>query len=85
MVNPVLKQLANQSKVGNLQKIQQMANVLKGASDPRAMIDMMARNNPQLQNVLQFVHANGDDPKAAFYKAAQEQGIDPDEVLRLLQ
>lgn len=71
--------------LGNLQQIKSMMAMLNGSGDPMTMINQMARNNPQLQNVLQMVQANGGDAKAAFYKLAQEQGVDPDEILNALK
>lgn len=71
--------------LGNLQQIKSMMAMLNGSGDPMTMINQMARNNPQLQNVLQMVQANGGDAKAAFYKIAQEQGVDPDEILNALK
>ena len=62
-----------------------MMAMLNGSGDPMTMINQMARNNPQLQNVLQMVQANGGDAKAAFYKLAQEQGVDPYEILNALK
>ena len=38
-------------------------------------------NNPQMREIMEYVQANGGDAKAAFYKKAQEMGIDPDAVL----
>ena len=42
-------------------------------------------NNPQMRQVMEYVQANGGDAKAAFYKKAQEMGIDPNEVIAQLQ
>lgn len=71
--------------LGNLQQIKSMMAMLNGSGDPMTMINQMARNNPQLQNVLQMVQANGGDPKTAFYKLAEEKGVDPDEIINALK
>lgn len=71
--------------LGNLQQIKSMMAMLNSSGDPMTMINQMARNNPQLQNVLQMVQANGGDPKAAFYKLAEEKGVDPDEIINALK
>ena len=42
-------------------------------------------NNPQMREIMEYVQANGGDAKAAFYKKAQEMGIDPDAVLSQLR
>ena len=48
------------------------------------MLNQMIGQNPQIRQVMEYVNNNGGDPKAAFYRLAQEQGIDPDEVLKHL-
>lgn len=65
-----------------------MANVMntirmvKSASNPMAMIQNMAAQNPQVQQAIRMA---GGDPKAAFYNLAQQQGINPDEIINMLR
>lgn len=42
-------------------------------------------NNPQMREIMEYVQANGGDAKAAFYKKAEEMGIDPDAILSQLR
>lgn len=42
-------------------------------------------NNPQMREIMEYVQSNGGDAKAAFYKKAEEMGIDPDTILSQLR
>ena len=39
-------------------------------------------NNPQMKQVMDYINANGGDPKTAFYKLAKEKGVDPETILK---
>jgi uncharacterized protein YdbL (DUF1318 family) len=52
------------------------------SGDPQAMAQMMVNNNPQVAQILQ--QYNG-DAKQAFYAIAQQNGVNPDEILNLLK
>ena len=42
-------------------------------------------NNPNMKQAIDYVNANGGNPKDAFYKLAKERGIDPDSILNSLK
>ena len=46
------------------------------------MLNQMIGQNPQIKQVMDYVNANGGDPKTAFYKLAEERGINPDEFIK---
>ena len=58
-----------------------MAQTLKATSNPQAFVNQMMTNNPQVQ---QIINQYGGDPKTAFYKYAEANGIDPNEILKML-
>ena len=74
MQNPMLKQLSQS-------KIAPMINVMKACKDPQALLAQM----PQYKPIMDYINANGGDPKEAFYKMANEMGIDPNDVLSQLR
>ena len=83
-MNPMAQNL-NQSQIAqNLAPIKNMMNMLKSAGNPQMMLNQMMGQNPQIKQVMDFINANGGDPKTAFYKVAQEKGVDPNEILRQL-
>lgn len=78
MVNPILQNLTMNS-------LKPMINMVKTAQNPQAMLEQLARSNPQLKNVMDMVNANGGDARSTFYKMAGQKGIDPDTILKLLR
>lgn len=86
MQNPILQDLTTRSLMpNNIGQIKQMMNMIRSAGNPQLMLQQMAQNNPQLRQVMSIVQQSGGDPKAAFYKMAQEKGIDPDQILSMLR
>jgi len=48
------------------------------------MLNQMMGQNPQMKQAMDYVNANGGDPQKAFYKLAQEQGVNPDDFIKQL-
>lgn len=72
-MNPMLTNL-------NSHGIKQMVSQIKAMGNPQMMLQQM----PQYRQAMEYINANGGDPKTAFYKLAQERGVDPNEILRQL-
>lgn len=84
MQNPMLQALKSQPN-NNLSQIKSMLNMVRSAGNPQAMFQSMIQNNPQMRQVMDLINQSGGDPKAAFYKLAQEKGIDPQQILDMLK
>lgn len=83
-MNPMLQTL-NQNQINQgLVPIKNMLNVVRSAGNPQMVLNQMIGQNPQMRQVMDYINANGGDPKAAFYKLAQEKGVNPDDILRQL-
>ena len=80
-VNPMLGMLNQNQMV----PIKQMLNLVRGAQNPQAMLQQMIQRNPQLQTVMNYINQNGGDARTAFYKMAEEKGVDPDSILSQLR
>lgn len=65
--------------------IKQMMNTLRMASNPQTMLTEMVNSNPQVKQAMDYVNNNGGDAKAAFYQLAQENGVNPDEIINMLK
>ena len=80
-MNPIIQALSkgNMSRLG---QAKQMAQMLRTSSNPQAMANQIMSNNPQVRQIIQQY---GGDPKTAFYKYAEANGIDPNEVLNMLK
>lgn len=85
MQNPMLQALRSQPVNNNLSQIKNMMNMIRSARNPQAMLQSMMQNNPQMRQVMDLINQSGGDPKAAFYKLAQEKGIDPQQILDMLK
>ena len=69
----------------NMGKIKQMMDMVKGASNPQGMLNMMAMNNPQLKKVMEIVDQYGGDSMKAFRETAEQMGINPDEIMGMMK
>ena len=76
-MNPILKNL-NQNPM-------HMINAVRNASNPQAMMNQLIKTNPQMKQVMDIVNANGGDARTAFYKMAEQKGIDPNTILNMLR
>ena len=59
-----------------------MVQTIKSCGDPNAMISQMMSNNPQIN---QIINQYGGDPKTAFYKYAEANGVNPEEILQMMK
>ena len=75
----------SQTQLNNISQVRNLMNIFKKASNPQALLKGMIERNPQLKNVMDYVQSHGGDPEKAFYAMAKEKGINPDEVIKLLQ
>lgn len=80
-MNPMLMAML----CNRLGPIRQMMQTMRAAQNPAHALQQMAGNNPQLQQALQLVQQSGGDAKAAFNKLCQERGIDPQQIIAMLQ
>ena len=59
-----------------------MVQTIKSCNNPQMMISQMLSQNPQVNQIIQQY---GGDPKTAFYKYAEANGIDPNEILQMMK
>ena len=62
-----------------------LINNIRNSTNPQETFSQLMNNNPQLQQVMNYVQQNGGDAKAAFYNLAKEKGIDPNTILSQLR
>lgn len=80
-MNPILQTL-NNGNLSRLSQVKQLAQTIKTANNPQALVNQMMANNPR---VSQIINQYGGDPKTAFYKYAEANNINPDEILNMLK
>ena len=67
----------------NLAHIKNMMNMLKSSLNPDSLIQQVAKNNPQLSQVLQL--CNGRNPEQVFREMCKQRNINADEFIKMLQ
>lgn len=60
-------------------------NMLKGQANPMQTLQQMAQTNPKIKQAFDYVQENGGDMKSAFYKLAEQNGVDPNNIINMLR
>ena len=53
--------------------------------NPQEMMKNLLNNSPQGAEVNKILQESGGDIEKAFYKAAEERGFNPEEILEILK
>lgn len=77
--------MGNQLLPNNISQIKNMMNLFKGAKNPQQMLMNMANQNPQMRQVMNLIQNSNKSPKDLFYEMAQQKGIDPNQIINMLQ
>ena len=77
-MNPLLTGILNP-------QIRQLLQTVRMSQNPQMAMQQLIQNNPQMKQVMDYVNANGGNPKDAFYKLAEEKGVNPDDILGMLK
>lgn len=94
MGNPILQQARSGQATNNglsdfINKFVGTVNVFK---NPKLAVQSLVQNSPQFKQfegvadeAMKYVQENGGDEKTAFYKLARQCGVNPDQILGMLQ
>ena len=63
----------------------QMMAMLKAAQNPQMLLNQMISTNPKLKEVMDLINQYGGDPNKALQAVAQQNGIDPQEIMDMLK
>lgn len=85
MSNPIIQALGGAQMPPIVGQVKNIMSMMRASQNPTAMLNGLIQSNPQYKQALEYVNANGGDPKAAFYKLAEEKGVDPNEILNMLK
>lgn len=69
----------------NNQGIQQIINMAKSGGNPMQMIQSIAGQNPQMQNMMNILNSGKMSPKQLFMNMANQRGINPNEIINMLK
>lgn len=67
---------------------QQQNNIiqmLKNSSNPGELFQSMSKSNPQVQSIMRLIQQTNQTPKQLFYQAAQQRGVDPNQILNMFK
>jgi hypothetical protein len=77
------------NQVGMSQQIPQSNNnivqMVKNSNNPGQLFQSMAQSNPQVQSIMRLIQQSNQTPKQLFYQAAQQQGVDPNQILGMFR
>ena len=85
MQNPILRGLTQNRVTNSISQVRNMFNSIKSVGNPQMMLQQMMSKNPNIKNAMDYIQQNGGDAKTAFYKMAEEMGVDPNSVLNGLK
>ena len=83
-IPPILQQLGRNNIQGMIQQVKQMMGMLRTAQNPSAVLNQLAMSNPNMKQVMDTVNQYGGDSMKAFRETAKQMGIDPNEVMKML-
>ena len=58
--------------------------MVRSARNPQAALMGMMGSSPQMKQVMDIVQQHDGDPMRAFREMAEENGLDPDEILSMI-
>lgn len=67
----------------NIAQLKEAYNMVSNSSNPRAMLNYLAKTNPNLAMAMQI--CNGQNPKDIFYEMCKQRGVNPDDILNQLK
>lgn len=77
------------NQVGMSQQMPQSNNnivqMVKNSNNPGQLFQSMAQSNPQVQSIMRLIQQSNQTPKQLFYQAAQQQGVDPNQILGMFR
>lgn len=86
-VNPILAR-QNQGRIGQLagaaNQLRGILNVLKTAQNPQNALQAAAMQNPQIRQAMEIAAQYNGDYNAAFRGICEQNGINPDDVMKAL-
>ena len=84
MANPFKQGFQPTQQSGeNLAPIKNMMQMINGAQNPQAALNMLMQKNPQMAQVMQLIQ--GRNPQEVFYAMCKERGVDPNTILNQLK
>ena len=75
----------SQAMPNGIAQVKNLMNVLRNSNNPQQLFFNMAKQNPQLQQIMNTIQNSNKTPKELFYQMAEQKGVNPEEILKQLQ
>lgn len=89
MANPIMEMLRKKSPVSQQPSqnngLVQAYKMLSSMQNPNAAIQTLMQRNPMMQQAMQLINSSNMSPKDLFYSMAQQQGVDPEQILNMFK
>ena len=83
MIPQILQQLGGGLRIPP--QIRQMISLVKSSGNPQAMLNQIIQSNPNMKQIATIIQQYGGDANKAFYAIAEQNGINPQEIINLLK
>ena len=70
--------------LGNLANIKKSVNSLRSLGDPKKALEQLMQGSPQMKQAIDYVNANGGNPKEVCYRMLKDNGLDPNALEKAL-
>lgn len=64
--------------------VRNIVNMAKAAGDKDVLMQQLAAKNPNIKQAVDYVKANGGDPKTACMGLLKQNGINPDDISKII-
>lgn len=81
MPNPLLSGMHDNEN--GFAALKNALNMLRAAQNPQAVLQQVAKKNPQLAAIMQM--CSGKNPQEVFYELCRQRGVNPESILSQLR
>ena len=84
-MNSLYNQLNQTNQPAQNNVIQKIIQMAKSGNNPQQLLNSLAGQNPQLNQVMQIVNSGKMTPKQIFMNMANQQGVNPNDIISMLK
>ena len=84
-MNSLYNQLNQTNQLSQNNVIQKIIQMAKSGNNPQQLLNSLAGQNPQLNQVMQLVNSGKMTPKQIFMNMANQQGVNPNDIISMLK
>ena len=85
MGNPILDLLGKRQQLQQSNSLVDLYKTMQSMSNPKNALTTLMQKNPMVQQAVQLINESNKSPKELFYSMAQQQGVDPEQILSMFK